>query len=261
LKFDAGSIANGYRPLLLHKNKESVKGNPPQCHIKKNSKFTLDLRVNEHYLAQRPPISYEDLLKLSFLLGGLGKRSRKGRGNVAVLSMQKEDEEAQSLLHKSKEELLNWILHQLNALNGDGKFFRQGNKIVLKEDKDLRAIAKQRPLLYQISVGDCLTDVIDFLATIDEVCHKESKNMSVMGYGGSGGHFASALIIGVVRIDRDLYPIYTQVSEVHTMSHKKSSQHGSGSFSDKKGDAVEKWSGEFECKAFMETLRKEMNPK
>lgn len=236
-------FGNGREKLLLHGNKKNMASQP--CFMKDTS-ITFNVRTSQNLLEQKPPISYENLLQLSFLLGGLGKRSRKGRGNVAVLSVKRGDGEVQSALHKSKGELLTWILNQLNALSGDGTFLKHGNKIVLKYDKSLYRIARRRPILYQITVGECMEDVMAFLKAIDETCHesKKGKNMNVLGFAGRDCRFASALIIGVVRIGPDLYPIYTQVSEVHSKYHRE--------------NAGEKWPGEFECVEFMKSLGEEM---
>lgn len=179
---------------------------------------------------------YKDLIILTLLLCGTGKRSRKGRGRVEITGRQFIDEA----------HALKWICTVLNRLavtageNYKNYYRISGNKIERKSSNAKgRQYSELRPTILKIWLGEKLlikmttpgsdessVSCIDrYLKAVDEVCHKRKtpsseKTQNEDPIGNGSPRFASSLLIGFIRIGEDIYPLYTFVKAVVTPRHK-----------------------------------------
>jgi len=203
------------QPFLLHNNKKNDDKN------KKNGiipETTFDLRLMIRHNAPKNIDWYADLIKLAFILVGLGQRSRKGRGRAICL-----DKEDQLMCAKEMKE---WIKGQLNQICGKTDFYSlAGNKITPKTYSRAR-----RPMIQKIEFGEVISDWKQFLTKVDDASHKiklnekyahyiyiggKRKKYFATGSAGKGlGRFASSIMIGLVEINEGLLPIYTYVKPV-----------------------------------------------
>lgn len=205
---DKGSHASPIRIQLLE-NKISVeaghlvkrrrKKKAPHKYYVPGSQFNIVLRK---YLEQGKPLTwYEEMLKLSTVLGGVGKRSRRGRGVITFEAMP-----------ETKEDLLIWLTERLNGLNKGQTYVIQKGDIVNK------AFLKpfRRPVIEKILIGKEIGNVFEYLSDVDLAAHEVKGSCQSVYLTGSGkGRFASSLIVSVVQTgDKKIYPIYTFIKPV-----------------------------------------------
>lgn len=163
------------------------------------SQFSIVLRK---YLEQGKSLAwYEEMLKLSTVLGGVGKRSRRGRGVITFEAMP-----------ETKEDLLIWLTERLNGLN-------KRQTYVIKQDEIVnKAFLKpfRRPVIEKILIGKEIGNVLAYLCDVDLAAHEvKGSHQSVYLTGSGKGRFASSLIISVVQTgNKKFYPIYTFLKSV-----------------------------------------------
>lgn len=219
--------------LLYHKATDSEK-NPAMNHFKEGS-FSVTLRLNRLIRPQIQPSFekidldwYVDIAALSLMLCGLGRRSRKGRGSVFI------DEKK----FESPEAALTWICSVLNRIAVTTK----GVKKSAYKRKELEIIPEPnyghgkasnhyfnyskitRPIIQKIRIGgklgQCSTE--QYLKALDLCCHNlELKKIKddagvpldkyITGNEKYKDRLASPLIISLLRIGEDIYPLYTFV--------------------------------------------------
>lgn len=230
-------------------NKNCFKNNHFQINFSKNKRVT----VKEPHLAQSISMEwYRDLAALAFMLCGMGNRSRKGRGRAVIDDVHFND-------RKGAAEWICTVLNKIAAASSrEGKMVQYkysrdditgSYRIVPCYDRSVCEEKINRPIIMGIQFGELLRgnrytqdkDVLDcFLASVDWVCHnvkreygntnknenceawKKARNLSeIVGSGGKGGRFASALMIGFVKTDEGLYPVYIFLKAVKTREEVK----------------------------------------
>lgn len=219
--------------LLQHK----IDKNPEINRLHESWKTTITIRnnkqvtVNDKQLAGIADLNwYQDLIKLTLLLCGMGKRSRKGRGRVEITGQ----------LFANEDQTLNWICKVLNALAvtaGEeyAEYYRVNNRqIELNRVDAQKQNDELRPTIIKIELGEKLhreakgqnntstseesfSVVNRYLRAVDQACHnwkgeQEKKKPDPIGKGNP--RFASSLLIGFIRVGGDIYPIYTFVKAV-----------------------------------------------
>ncbi|MFD3269942.1 type III-B CRISPR module RAMP protein Cmr1 [Paenibacillus dendritiformis] len=215
LQFKPPTLPVSNQDFLLHrKNKQD--GFLP------DTTFQLVIRTGQKTNIKE----YEEWIALSLVLGGMGKRTRRGRGCVAL------DE------HHSvpKEKLLTWIAEKLNEWNhkagitngavcGDFPYrVIDDHTIETAETIDLNGFC--RPVIEKIILGKEIKDIDKFLAAVDRATHLIKKEFDppekgfATGFVGRGfpgtTRFASSVIVSVTRTaDQILLPVYTYVKAIY----------------------------------------------
>ncbi|WP_130864417.1 RAMP superfamily CRISPR-associated protein [Bacilliculturomica massiliensis] len=162
---------------------------------------------------------YTDLITLALTLFGLGKRSRKGRGNVAV----------QELTFTNKAEAAEWICRKLNRVAKTSEAPRQGDLYTISGQGIYSKLNQEgckrlrRPLIRRIEFGGRLDQeqVGKYLRAIDKASHdtkcskvKKDREKQATGWAGRGERLASPLIVSLMRTVEGIYPVYTFVHAV-----------------------------------------------
>lgn len=193
--------------LVVHKNKTEQK-----C-FKAGKIF--DLKLFYHDNCTDNNFDYKSLCYLSLIIGGIGKRVRRGRGCMTV----------KDIKCMSKEDQIKFVTQQLNLLNNYGKSscaeiyeiydheIRNNQYCSYDDNKKYK-----RPIIEKIIFGKKNIDKIDeYLKKVDTACHeikKDSKyNKFATGYTRNG-KLSSSVIVSITKTSDGLYPIYTFVTPV-----------------------------------------------
>ena len=229
LQFKPPTLPATSQKFLLHR-KEETKNR--QFGFRHDTTFELVIRTrhnNDKVSKKYPDIKeYEEWIALSLVLGGMGKRTRRGRGCVAL------DEHHQHSVPKEK--LLTWIAEKLNNWNRKagitngaacGDFPSRvidDHTIETAETVDLNRFC--RPVIEKIILGKEIKDIDKFLAAVDRATHRIKKDFDppekgfATGFVGRGfpgtTRFASSVIVSVTRTaDHVLLPVYTYVKAIY----------------------------------------------
>lgn len=228
LQFKPPTLPATSQKFLLHRTEEKKN---KQFGFPRDTTFELVIRTrhnNDKDSKKYPDIKeYEEWLALSLVLGGMGKRTRRGRGCVAL-------DEQHSV---PKEKLLTWIAEKLNEWNhkagitkgavcGDFPYrVIDDHTIETAETVDLNGFC--RPVIEKIILGKEIKDkdVRKFLEAVDKATHTHRinelklnphKKRFATGFAVGKERFASSVIVSVTRTaDQILLPVYTYVKAIY----------------------------------------------
>lgn len=178
--------------------------------------FEYVFRYQPHMVDSSVVDTYVELFELSLLLGGIGLRSRRGRGAVSPKRIVEGKEQA-VLMGEMAEEVAEEILQKMIRIDPKAPFARKQTIIYRKVD-DWKSV--KYPVLEKIEVGQPIgEDVTSFLKRVDQTSHFVKKKMKPGSRGfltGEGGkwRFSSSLVITLVRSGMNIYPLYVQLRAV-----------------------------------------------
>lgn len=175
--------------LLLHKT------SPRKRAIKPEQTLTCKMTFrDEHYEA-----IIVSSFKLSMLLGGFGKRSRRGRGSLLYQKFTNIDALVNEL------QALTLILSPHQAFGVD-----TSNPAYTLLNRKINAL--KYPQIRQIYIGQHFSTTCDnVLRKIDDASHAH-KNGAHGALGNGNPRMASPVIVSVVRIGTAYHPIITKLS-------------------------------------------------
>ncbi|MCB8818365.1 type III-B CRISPR module RAMP protein Cmr1 [Desulfosporosinus shakirovi] len=220
LQMKVAGIKLGLQPLLLHKPIDDKNKKKPHFEIG----TTFDVVIRTLFRAnkdvdEKPHEWYKELVLLSIVLGGLGKRTRRGRGCVTTTE----------LTQKNNQQLLMWVTDHLNEIN-DNKFLYEIKNGVIVAVADLSRF--KRPVIEKIEIGKEIKDINAFLESVDEAAHtikctwhkrmpddKFATGFVVPKRDSNGsGRFSSSVIVSVTQTSDGIFPIYTYVKAIYNSS-------------------------------------------
>lgn len=178
--------------------------------------FEYMFRYQPHMVDASVVDTYVELFELSLLLGGIGLRSRRGRGAVSPKRIVEGKEQA-VLMGETAEEVAEEILQKMIRIDRDAPFERN-ETIIYRTVNDANRV--KYPVLEKIEVGQPIgDDVTSFLKRVDQTSHLVKKKMKPGSRGfltGEGGkwRFSSSLVITLVRSETNVYPLYVQLRAV-----------------------------------------------
>lgn len=175
---------NKYRPLPHSNNKEFT-----FPAIMPGSKFEI-------VLLSRFDAEYElckDVFVISTILGGFGKRSRRGFGSIKILD--------------SEEITLAYIMNLLNKI--EDSFSIQNNKIINKKR------GGKYPWIKEIEIGKAHNDSNKLLKNIGQASHNH-KDPSL---GNAKTRMASPIYVSVVEIGSKYCPIVTTLNNAFPQNY------------------------------------------
>jgi len=181
-------------PPILHKNFKSNGISPNQSvYIILSSQYE---NIKE----------YADILKISLILGGFGKRARRGFGSVRILNI---DNQPYNLEY----ELRN-ILKLVNDISGNKYKIGNGNKIELKDD-----LTAQYSFLKEIQLGKEYDSWKDLLGKISEA--SRNHNIDSLGFAKDNKRLASPIYVSILKTSNNKYlPIISSLNTVFENGRK-----------------------------------------
>lgn len=194
LRIIPGKRNVGPEALLPHRRAFPIEA------FRTNSKFQIIITSigtpNKH-------TAYERLLEAALLLGGLGRRARRGFGSIAITKKEKDGENAFYTAPRSLQD----ILTMLNANNND-KFSIKDQKIIS------HGFQGDYPYLKTVELGEsAFSDANTLLERIGTATHKISRGGSdYTGFAKGKRKFASPIYITVLRITNSYHPLISTLN-------------------------------------------------
>ncbi|MEP9412072.1 MAG: type III-B CRISPR module RAMP protein Cmr1 [Candidatus Brocadia sp.] len=148
--------------------------------------------------------NFKIIYELSVLLGGLGKRSRRGFGSV----------HCESWNFTNNNGLIQFILNKLNSIQND---------FCIKDMKIFRKASPKAnyPFIREISLGKPEKDPFDLLTKIGNASHQ--YNDPSLGYAGkiSGNpiRMASPIYVSIAKLGNEFIPIITTLNSAFPSSY------------------------------------------
>lgn len=138
-----------------------------------------------------------DLFEITCLLGGLGNRSRRGFGSIAIESL---------------EPSLQLICNKLNNIYGNDAFIFDNSNYVIKSPF---ASSTAYPSIKKVELGQkSYTTHCKLLETIGNASHKYNPSGSSALGKVRGGRLASPVYVSVLKIDGEYRPIVTTLNVI-----------------------------------------------
>lgn len=203
--------------MLLHRER-SFKKNAYSY----GTSFEYVFRYQPHMVDSSVVDTYVELFELSLLLGGIGLRSRRGRGAVSPKRIAESKERA-VLIGETAEEVAEEILQKIVRIDPEAPFARDEMNIYRTADDSKRV---KYPVIEKIEVGQPIDNVPSFLKRVDQTSHRVKKMSYHMkkkkrlrshelltGEGGTS-RFSSSLVVTLVRSGTNIYPLYVQLRAV-----------------------------------------------
>lgn len=182
--------------LLLHRKAANIPCYPYGTELK--SVFTLpESTSTQHYI---------DIINLSLLLGGIGKRSRRGRGCMTTDELERIE----------AKDLTNFLMELLNKVGGNENYTLTNGMISLI---NITQPSSVRPYIKEIHFGEHLSyrgdKVNDYLTNVDNASHEIKKAYEYPYATGSiNPRFASSVIVSLAGIKDYIVPVYTVLNAV-----------------------------------------------
>ncbi|HOA69038.1 CRISPR-associated protein Cmr1 [Methanosarcina thermophila] len=198
IRIQSGELDQGNYFLLPHKNMGRVKVISPNQ--------DLSIILSSYSNIQ----DYSDILNLCLILGGFGKRSRRGFGSLEPEDINLEIED---------------ILELINRV-GSSNYDMKGEKIVLKESFLQES---QYPYLKEVIFGgeyEKWEEVLESIGTASSKCCNRS-----LGFTSSKGRLASPIYVSVLKNSNGRY--FPIISTLNTVFNKDSTKRANFSVQDK----------------------------
>jgi len=158
--------------------------------IKESSTFDISLTAEESLVS-----FFNNVFLLSAIIGGFGKRSRRGFGSVEIVKPKEFNFE-----NLGKEDYLQKILNILNQINNHYKI--QNSKIIsLKKGGNY-------PWIKEIEIGENFSDWRKLLIKIGNASHKHNDP----ALGNASPRMASPIYVSLIKIKGEYYPIVTTLN-------------------------------------------------
>ena len=191
-----GELKKGNYRLLPHKSME------PTLAYEKEQPFCLKLITRDAASA----ILYEEIAKLSFLLGGVGNRSRRGFGSICDVNWN----------FANVNDLRLEVCNTLNGVSGVARFRINphfpigGGAVQIIESTIPHANFPCYPVIWRIYFGNPANDVGALLRNIGLATHHYSDP----ALGDFAPRMASPIHVRVQKVNNQFVPIVTQLNSV-----------------------------------------------
>jgi len=181
----------------------------PVPHSTKKFKFK-GLDINQQFSivlsGKNDIVIYKEILEVALLLGGLGKRSRRGFGSIHCKSWD----------FLNTRDLNHFILKTLNAIKND--FETKENNIFRKTNCNANY-----PFIEGVSLGTQEKDINILLKKIGQATH-DYKDPS-LGYAGKYNNstirMASPIYVSIARVNNRFVPVITTLNSAFPSSYPK----------------------------------------
>lgn len=197
-----------FERLVTYKSSTAMAVYPP------GTKFDIGLSLRPNLPEQSKPLEwYQNIFWLSLVLGGIGKRSRRGRGCMTAAELE----------NLPRNELPRWVAQGLNTINDSEELFQFSvNAIAVNAEWKNHVKDVKRPVIEKILFGEKIGGAGVFLQAVDEASHTLKKNYRcpkgefATGFvkAHSPDRMASSVIVSLVKIKDGLFPVYTFLKPV-----------------------------------------------
>lgn len=164
------------------------------------TRFKIIVKARDEGIYQKAISS----LELSFLLGGLGKRSRRGFGSSEITKSPLRDYKK---VYANKENFLTNLSEILNDVK-QGSYKLEENMII---NTSFAEGDFKYPVIKNIKIGDPESDYMKLLIRIDKATHDNADK----SLGDGGNRMASPVVVRVQRILDKYYPIVIEVYDIY----------------------------------------------
>lgn len=162
--------------------------------------FDLIIKAREKDIYEKATSS----LELSFLLGGLGKRSRRGFGGLEILDSPLRD---YAEVYASKENFLTNLSEILNGI-GQGLYELEGNMIVNTSIDEINFVY---PIIKNIKIGEPESNYSELLIRVDKATHDNADK----SLGDGEKRMASPVVVRIQKISGKYYPVVIELNAVY----------------------------------------------
>jgi CRISPR-associated protein Cmr1 len=183
-------IAYGEYRVLPHSESKRFTLNS----IKENSIFKILLTTyNDNYFE-----TVKNVLLISILLGGFGKRSRRGFGSCQIINSQQ-----LNLENLSEQEFMNKICETLNKISNAYSIQKENNNVKIKNNQK----GGNYPWIREIIIGKD-SNWQNLLKKIGTASHKNCDP----SLGSGKPRMASPVYVSIVKLKDKYYPIITELN-------------------------------------------------
>lgn len=151
-----------------------------------NQKFNISLNIiHENIISAEKLIS---LFKLTIILGGFGKRVRRGMGSLKINKYKINDENWMINNQNIDLQYINSLLNRVNS-----KFTIENNLIKSYFDRD-----EKYPYIKTIQIGNPKNDLLYLISKKTNELHSQNGYKFSMGYADKFGRFASPIFVSII---------------------------------------------------------------
>lgn len=217
-------VKGNYQPLPHHTGKKLC----ANCEYKRANENCKKGYENKAYIAgeqftmklsARDLDFYEKIVKLGFLLGGIGNRSRRGFGSIRILKNCWDFTDVADLRENT------WKI--LNGVVNNDPFQKSEEKIKAKDGSILTTKivgskltkSPSYPVIWRIYFGSQSKDVDSLLKTIGQATHDHDND--ALGYAKGPKRMASPVHVTINKVAGGYIPVITQL---HTDNLSQRSQ-------------------------------------
>jgi CRISPR-associated protein Cmr1 len=184
-------IAYGEYRVLPHSETKFFKSNS----IKENSTFKILLTTyDDNYFE-----TAKNALLISILVGGFGKRSRRGFGSCQIINSQQLNFE-----NLSEQEFMNKICETLNKISSTYSIQKENNNVKIKNNQK----GENYPWIREIIIGRGDNSWENLLKRIGNASHKNCDP----SLGSGKPRMASPVYVSIVKLKDKYYPIITELN-------------------------------------------------
>lgn len=183
--------------ILPYKSVHTKRRNATLKALMPDTRFQLLIRTKNQDIGHKA----QSILKLSFMLGGLGRRSRRGFGSLQIVENTWDDSDS--------------FLSQLTKFLNDvrpGYFEKSENTI---ENIFLKKGLFKYPVIKKVCIGSPEKDFNPLLIRIDKATHENADK----SLGGFRPRMASPVIARIQKIGDLFYPVVTELYDHREISN------------------------------------------
>jgi CRISPR-associated protein Cmr1 len=167
----------------------------PLNSIRENSIFKVLLTTyNDNYFE-----TVKNVLLISILLGGFGKRSRRGFGSCQITNSQQLNFE-----NLSEQEFMNKICETLNKISNTYSTEKENNNVKIKNNQK----GGNYPWIRETTIGRSDNNWENLLKRIGNASHKNCDP----SLGSGKPRMASPVYVSIVKLKDKYYPIITELN-------------------------------------------------
>lgn len=186
------SLKLGEKFLLPHKKEEREK--VPRNAFLEGSTFVINLGLKSERNIELTQV--KALFLLLSVLGGLGKRTRRGMGSFRVLSIDGKEEFSNYNLKKCNLDFVLNLLHLIVTEKSANKYQLSNGKII---NQDATKSKNKFPFITEIAIGKTVNKLDDLLIQINKISKK--YDCYYTGFAEGQKRLASPVYISVVKDD------------------------------------------------------------